>query len=289
MWPAHKRKRSKTLIKLTQNCVLIAVHGNMGKQSTARIRHSECPAFSHKCDHCKRDHHLESMCRSRDNIKRPPRARQSRPSNNENAVFDFLCTLFDDNVGFNLDGCINANMCTVHKSTHGNNEYSDSNRCINDTMFTVSKGSYIDSECFESNCFTNDNVCKMSMQSFTVPLEHHEFDTLSDTWVRRNSKPQPSINVDIQTISQDYSELGLDDMNVGSASAVTVPAIADTGCQSCLTRLKVINRLGLGKSDLVPVTMKMPTANNEGIIILGAVLLRISCHSLTGDLLQPGR
>ena len=223
------------------------------------------------------------MCRSKDNIKRPPRARQSRPSNHENAVFDAFCTLFDDNVGFDFDGCINDNMCTIHKSTHGHNEYSDSNRCINDTMCTVSKGTYIDSECFESNCCTNDNVCTMSMHSFTVPLEHHVYDTLSDTWVRRNSKPQPFINVDIQTISQDYTELGLDDMNAGSALAVTVPAIADTGCQSCLTGLKVINRLGLGKSDLKPVTMKMQTAaNNEGIIILGAVLLRISCHSLTG-------
>ena len=46
-------------------------------------------------------------------------ARQSRPSNHENAVFDALCTLFDDNVGFDLDGCINDNVCTVHKSTHG--------------------------------------------------------------------------------------------------------------------------------------------------------------------------
>ena len=72
-------------------------------------------------------------------------------------------------------------------------------------------------------------------------------------------------------------------MNVGSVSAVTVPTIADTGCQSCLTGLKVIHRLGLGKSDLVPVTMKMQTANNEGIIILGAVLLRIPCHSSTGQ------
>ena len=216
-----------------------------GKQSIARS------AFDKKCDHCKRDHHLESMCRSKDNIKRPPLARQSRPSNHENAVFDALCTLFDDNIGFDFDGCINDNMCTVHKNTHGHNEYSDSNRCINDTMCTVSKGTYIDSKCFESNCCTNDNVCTMSMHSFTVPLEHHVYDTLSDTWVRRNStcKPQPFINVDIQTISQDYTELGLDDINVGSASAVTVPAIADIGCKSCLTALKVINGLGLGKSD----------------------------------------
>ena len=112
-----------------------------GKQSKARICHTECPAFGHKCDHCKRDHHHESMCRSKDNIKRPPRARQSRPSNHENAVFDALCTLFDDNVGFDFDGCINDHMCTVSKSTHDHNEYSDSNSCINDTMCTISKGS----------------------------------------------------------------------------------------------------------------------------------------------------
>ena len=53
-----------------------------------------------------------------------------------------------------------------------------------------------------------------------------------------------------------------------------IPATVDTGCQSCLGGLKVVYRLGLSESDLIPVTMRMRTANNDGIKILGAMLLR---------------
>ena len=122
------------------------------------------------------------------------------------------------------------------------------------------------------------SVCSVNK---TIPLDHHVYDTLSESWVQRNSKPQPFINVTIQTLSQDYIKLGLDAMHVSSISA-SVPALADTGCQSCLTGLKVIHRLGLRESDLVPVTMRMHTANNDGIKILGAILLRISCTDPAG-------
>ena len=40
--------------------------------------------------------------------------------------------------------------------------------------------------------------------------------------------------------------------------------------------MKVIRCLGLRKSDLIPVTMRMRTVNNGGIKILGATILRIS-------------
>lgn len=52
--------------------------------------------------------------------------------------------------------------------------------------------------------------------------------------------------------------------------------MADTGCQSCLAGVQVIHKLGLTKSDLIPLTMKMHAANNGGITILGATILRIS-------------
>jgi len=45
-------------------------------------------------------------------------------------------------------------------------------------------------------------------------------------------------------------------------------AMADTGCQSCLTGIKVIQQLGLHQSDLIPVSMRMHAANNQGIEIL---------------------
>ena len=53
---------------------------------------------------------------------------------------------------------------------------------------------------------------------------------------------------------------------------VQLSAMADTGCQSCLASVKVIHRLGLRESDLIPVTMQMHTMNNNGIKILGAVI-----------------
>ncbi|CAH3041519.1 unnamed protein product [Pocillopora meandrina] len=62
--------------------------------------------------------------------------------------------------------------------------------------------------------------------------------------------------------------------------------MADTGCQSCLASIKVIRRLGLCESDLIPVTMKMHAVNNKGISILGAVILRFSGRSPSGKALE---
>ena len=62
--------------------------------------------------------------------------------------------------------------------------------------------------------------------------------------------------------------------------------MADTGCQSCLASMKVIRRLGLCEDDLIQVTMCMHTANNNGIKILGAVILRFSSRSKPGQTLE---
>ena len=62
--------------------------------------------------------------------------------------------------------------------------------------------------------------------------------------------------------------------------------MADTGCQSCLASMKVIERLGLRKHDLIPVTMQMHAANNDGIKILGAVIMRFIGKSKTGRTLE---
>lgn len=62
--------------------------------------------------------------------------------------------------------------------------------------------------------------------------------------------------------------------------------MADTSCQSCLAGLKVIHNLGLVESGLIPVTMRMNTATNSGIRILGAILLRLSSRDPRGQLLE---
>ncbi|MCG8044423.1 MAG: reverse transcriptase family protein, partial [Candidatus Thiodiazotropha endolucinida] len=228
-----------------------------GKQSTARIRRTQCPAYGHRCEHCKREHHFESVCRSKDDVygrskdytARKARRQPPRDPDHENAVFDALCTLFDQ-----------------------------SSREVDPTMELFDLSS-------RDGGPTMDNVCSVTRGNHTIPLDHHVYDNKSDTWVRRSSKPQPFINVTVQTHSQDYAELGFGDKHISSLS-VSVSAMADTGCQSCLAGLKVIHRLGLRESDLLPVTMRMHTANDDGIQILGAILLGISSTDNTGHTVE---
>ena len=88
----------------------------------------------------------------------------------------------------------------------------------------------------------------------------------------KRSSPQPFVNVTIKIVPTHYTDLGFD----LSAPTVTcqIPAMADTGCQSCLAGMKVIRRLGLR------------TVNNGDIKILGATILRISGTDSQGKILE---
>ena len=181
-----------------------------GKSAPARLRRRECPAYGHHCQHCNRDHHLESVCRSKD---KPKIATRVPPSvdDREGAIFNTLCTV-----------------------TASGNRYGRK----------------------------------------AIALDHHLYDMLSDTWVKKRSRPQPFMHLTVSISSEDYENLGFT-LNTRTKTA-TLPALADTGCQSCLAGIKVIHRLGLRRSDLIPVTMTMHAANEEGIRIIGATMLHIS-------------
>lgn len=99
-------------------------------------------------------------------------------------------------------------------------------------------------------------------------MDHHLYDHLSDTWIKKRSKPQPFINLIIKLLPEDHKALGFP-LN---QKTIKLPAMAETGCQSCLVGIK----LGLTKSDLIPVTMKMHAAYNGGTTTLGATILCIS-------------
>ena len=117
-----------------------------------------------------------------------------------------------------------------------------------------------------------------------LPIDHHVYDDISRAWHRQRSKPQPYLTVTVQAVPGDYQALGF---NLSSPSQVSaIPAMADTGCQSCLAGLKVLHRLGLRQRDLIPVTMEMHTATNGGITILGAVPLRLSGKNPLGHVVE---
>ena len=87
--------------------------------------------------------------------------------------------------------------------------------------------------------------------------------------MKRPSKPQPYVNLSVGVHRKDYESLSF---NLKSTPKTFIlPCMADTGCQSCLASIKVNYRLGMKKSDLFAVTLKMHAANNKGITILGAI------------------
>ena len=131
---------------------------------------------------------------------------------------------------------------------------------------------------FSSLCSTSE---VKNFKSRSMTLEHHTYDNLSDCWTRQKSKPQPFITLKVTSHQDDYKEFGIH-LNF-QPKACSIPAMADTGCQSCLISLKLLSRLSFSERDLIPVTMKMHAANDNKIKIIGAVILRISGTSSHGE------
>ena len=139
---------------------------------------------------------------------------------------------------------------------------------------------------FEGAVF--DNLCSAASSQLSstnsITLDHHIYDNMCDRWIRQASKPQPVVNIHIQLCREDYKVMGYKPADHNKHC--TVPAMADTGCQSCLAGLKVVQRLGLSKQNLIPVTMQMHAANNAAISIIGAAILRYSGMTKDGELLE---
>ena len=102
---------------------------------------------------------------------------------------------------------------------------------------------------------------------------------MCDKWTKRASSPQPYINLTLTNEREDYKALGFDLLK--RTRAVSLPVMADTGCQSCLVGIGVTQQMGLSTKDFIPVSMKMKAANNKGIRILGAVVIRFAGNTGT--------
>ena len=51
--------------------------------------------------------------------------------------------------------------------------------------------------------------------------------------------------------------------------------MADTGCQSCLCKLKIYNKLGILEKNLTPVTLRMIVASEQPMSRLSAATARL--------------
>ena len=112
-----------------------------------------------------------------------------------------------------------------------------------------------------------------------VILDHHIFDSRSG-WRRSESMAHPTLRLRVSTNQDDYSRVGASFPDV-MPSYVTV--VTDTGAQSCLWSLADFYRCGFKDSDLIPVKRTMVAANQDEIVICGAIFLRLSGKDRLGN------
>ena len=118
-----------------------------------------------------------------------------------------------------------------------------------------------------------------------LTIDHHIFDSLTNTWKKGRAQPQPTFKLSATLIMTDLSALTLGSAPIhGNTNTITVTALADTGCQSCLAGSNLLHKLGITSTDLIPVRTKMRSANNEGIKLLGAILLMLSGSDENGQI-----
>ena len=116
-----------------------------------------------------------------------------------------------------------------------------------------------------------------------VTLDHHIYDSLGDTWYKRASAPQPTISVKVQAVPLDAESLRIETTVKKPTRSTTIPAVADTGCQSCLAGTPLLRHLGLNISHLIPTSMRMRAANQNAIVIVGALVLWLTATTESGQ------
>ena len=124
---------------------------------------------------------------------------------------------------------------------------------------------------------TLDELCTVIHQwnrTHPITLDHHLYNNMSDRWTMQASRPQPYIRLTLSANAEDYTDLGFK-LRVSIKSLIS-SVMAGIGCQSCLASIRVIGHLGLARVDLIPVSMKMNAADEKGINIPGAAILRFS-------------
>ena len=105
-----------------------------------------------------------------------------------------------------------------------------------------------------------------------INIDHAEFGV--NGWVTKQSKDHPQVTVSLEICKDDYPQF-----NISPPSkpiiVVNRVAVADTGAMTMVAGKDLLTDLGLTVSDLIPVNIKLKTAGNIDLKILGAILLKV--------------
>ena len=129
---------------------------------------------------------------------------------------------------------------------------------------------------------TSQRTSKSSQPAGNGPVEalFHYIATTEISPCLREVLPHPTLPLTIAVDREAYATMKTPSPPQRSAR---ISAVADSGAQTCLMGLQLLNKLGLSQRHLTPVSKHIFAANNEEIRILGAVFLTLSGLNRHGE------
>ena len=104
-------------------------------------------------------------------------------------------------------------------------------------------------------------------------LLHHAVDEFG-RWLARKPEPQPEVSVSVAVCVSGYRQLELPEPRAHHQSVTT--SLPDTGAQMVVCGMDLVHRMGVKRRDLIPLANGVTAANNQGIKLLGGVLVTIT-------------
>ena len=95
------------------------------------------------------------------------------------------------------------------------------------------------------------------------PVDHHIF---QGKWIARPSKPHPTVMATLVPLSEDHASFGHPFKNF-PFKGVTIPMIADSGCQSSIIPIHTALMMGYSEDNLMPVTLKKGLSNPAAFLL----------------------
>ena len=92
----------------------------------------------------------------------------------------------------------------------------------------------------------------------------------------------PITEISIQPEIEGYKELKWENRLPKKIKKISSTALVDTGAQMVVMGIEDVHKMGLRKSNLIPVKLKIKAANSGGMRLLGGVLVRIEGKSPSG-------
>ena len=136
----------------------------------------------------------------------------------------------------------------------------------------------------DSTSATYDQLCHIASAAgkpISGQLDHYIFD--NEKWVARPSKPHPVMTVTLTLLPEDHSKLGHPMKKTSSLSPITIPMIADTGCQSTIIPLRSALAMGIDAKDIIPVKLSMKGAISEDLEVGGGIFAEVAIKDASGQ------